>query len=201
MSGCHSDRSVHVPIGTLSLTLTGLAVAGIAVLATQVTGVPGGDAPPSGVIIASTAAIERGNSSGGIAAAGPMFTSGFEDTAGDSNCMTAPFNGNGYIGGGGSGDPQNCTWHASTNAQPGYIQPHIDASAPNTGLQHLRFQHDPNQPIGDTAFAAVTGVRNWAFSDDFSAGFMRDSDLLCFCHYRHRINGSSCLSFDLHIRR
>ena len=82
MSGCPSDRSVHVPVGTLSLTLTGLAVAGIAVLATQVTGVPGGDAPPSGVIIASTAAIERGNSSGGIAAAGPMFTSGFEDTAG-----------------------------------------------------------------------------------------------------------------------
>ena len=141
MSGCPSDRSVHVPVGTLSLTLTGLAVAGIAVLASQVAGVPSGDAPPSGSIIASTAAIEPGSSSmGGIASGGVQFSSGFEDTPADSNCMDAPFNGNGYIGGGGSGAPQNCTWHASTSAQPGYIQPHIDASLPNTDLQHLRFQ-------------------------------------------------------------
>jgi len=65
----------------------------------------------------------------------------------------------GYIGGGGSGQPQNCDWHASASAQPGFTWPRVLDVDPLTGLQHLRFQYDPAQP-------QTIGSRNWAFSDN-----------------------------------
>ncbi len=136
-----SGRSVHVPVGTLSHILACLVAAGIAVPAIQVIG---------------------DSSIGGIAAGGIQFSSGFE--VADNNCSTT-LNGNGYIGGGGSGAPQNCDWHTSSAAQSTYTEPHIDDAMPHTGLQHLRLQYDPNQPTGDPDHAADPGVRNWAFSD------------------------------------
>ena len=83
MSGCQFNRSVPVPVGTLSLTLAGLAAAGIAIMVTSpVIGVDGDDPPPSGgPIVASTAAVMFGGSSvgGGIASAGPVqYFSSFE---------------------------------------------------------------------------------------------------------------------------
>jgi hypothetical protein len=113
--------------------------------------------------VASDAAIEPGDAAGGLAGgagAAVQFFSGFEPP-----CSTT-LNGNGYVGGGGSGAPQNCDWHASTAAQPGYIEPHIDDLAPRTDAQHLRFQYDPNQPSGSSDQTADPGQRNWAFSDD-----------------------------------
>ncbi len=67
----------------------------------------------------------------------------------------------GYIGGGGSGVPQNCEWHASNGANnnPPPTQPSIDNSNPFAGAQHLHFEFDPSQLSGDSA-------RNWAFSDN-----------------------------------
>ena len=38
-----------------------------------------------------------------------------------------------YIGGGGSGEPQNCVWHTSTGAAPGYSQPVIADNRPRMG--------------------------------------------------------------------
>jgi hypothetical protein len=112
--------------------------------------------------VASKAAIEPGDAAGGLAGgagSAVQFFSGFEPP-----CSTT-LNGNGYVGGGGSGDPQNCDWHASTGAQPGYQEPHIDDIAPWTGAQHLRFQYDPNQPSGSSDQTSQPGQRNWAFTD------------------------------------
>ena len=69
----------------------------------------------------------------------------------------------GYIGGGGSGVPQNCEWHASNGVidAPPPTQPVIDHSNPFAGEQHLHFEFDPFQPSGPAA-------RNWAFSDNIA---------------------------------
>ncbi|MHC4415524.1 MAG: hypothetical protein ACYS0G_09590 [Planctomycetota bacterium] len=103
-------------------------------------------------IWAEEAEAVRRRGGGGLAGFEPFF-SGFEPP-----CDTG-LNGNGYIGGGGSGLPQNCDWHASNSAQSTYRQPHIDDVNPLTDLQHLRFQYDPNQP-------STPSARNWAFNDD-----------------------------------
>ena len=68
-----------------------------------------------------------------------------------------------YIGGGGSGVPQNCEWHASNNVNdnPPPTQPIIDNSNPFVGEQHLHLEFDPAQPSGPAA-------RNWAFSDNIA---------------------------------
>jgi hypothetical protein len=114
------------------------------------------DPPSSGQQLMSIKAVEgtgqRFSVGGGIAGF-PTFFSGFEPPC------DPDLHGNGYIGGGGSGLPQNCDWHTSTGAMPNYRQPHIDTVNPLTDLQHLRFQHDPNQP-------QTSSSRNWAFSDD-----------------------------------
>ncbi|MCZ6651644.1 MAG: hypothetical protein O7D91_01260 [Planctomycetota bacterium] len=69
----------------------------------------------------------------------------------------------GYIGGGSSGVPQNCEWHASNSVVPGATMPIIASGHPGggdpPGEQHLHFEFDPSQPSGPTA-------RNWAFSDN-----------------------------------
>jgi len=55
MSGCPSERSLRVPIGTFTLTLVALAAAGLAVLAAN----QASDATPSGgAIITLTGATE-----------------------------------------------------------------------------------------------------------------------------------------------
>ena len=87
--------------------------------------------------VESDAAIEPGEAAGGLAGgagAAIQFSSGFEPP-----CSTT-LNGNGYIGGGGSGRPQNCNWHTSTGAQPTYIQPHID----DAGAWCARGHHSQN---------------------------------------------------------
>jgi hypothetical protein len=93
---------------------------------------------------------------GGAAPAGPgEFESGFEPP-----CFL------GFIGGGGSGEPQNCDWHASAAAFPGMEQPEIEDDNPLTGAQHLHFEYDPNQASGSPDLTADPDSRNWAFSDD-----------------------------------
>ena len=69
----------------------------------------------------------------------------------------------GYIGGGGSGVPQNCEWHASNGVidAPPPTHPVIDHSNPFAGEQHLHLEFDPFQPSGPAA-------RNWAFSDNIA---------------------------------
>ena len=42
--------------------------------------------------------------------------------------------------------------------------PVISNSAPASGEQHLRFQHDPGQETGNINLAADLNSRNWAFS-------------------------------------
>ncbi len=74
MSGCSSERSLRVPVGTLTLTLVGLAAAAIAVLAAN----QASDAPPSGsAITASTTAIDS------AAPASPPAVSGSRQAATD----------------------------------------------------------------------------------------------------------------------
>ena len=79
--------------------------------------------------------------------AGDSFISGFEPP-----CFI------GYIGGGGSGQPQNCNWHASNNAPTTSTQPTIIDLNPFSGNQHLHFEFDPGQNVG--------APRNWAFTDN-----------------------------------
>ncbi|MCH8853524.1 MAG: hypothetical protein IID41_12865, partial [Planctomycetes bacterium] len=67
----------------------------------------------------------------------------------------------GYIGGGGSGQPQNCNWHASNGCDENCTQPTIIASNPFNGDQHLHFEFDPGQLGGASA-------RNWAFTDSIA---------------------------------
>ncbi|MHC5113613.1 MAG: hypothetical protein ACYTGP_04200 [Planctomycetota bacterium] len=89
----------------------------------------------------------------------PPFVSGFEAPC-SPDANTPP----GYIGGGGSGQPQQCEWGASTGAPATASSPVISAAAPATGAQHLRFRHDPGQATGDINLAADLNSRNWAFS-------------------------------------
>ncbi|MBT8487175.1 MAG: hypothetical protein HKO59_13470 [Phycisphaerales bacterium] len=84
------------------------------------------------------------------------FESGFEPEEG---CAI------GYIGGGGSGEPQNCVWRASTSVPIGATMPVIADTLPATGSQHLHFEHDPVQASGSPDLAADPASRNWAFSE------------------------------------
>lgn len=94
--------------------------------------------------------VVEGAPPGGAPGEGGGFESGFEPP-----CFV------GYIGGGGSGDPQNCDWRASLSARPGYQQPTITDTNPRRGRQQLHFEHDPNQPFG-------LDSRNWAFSEEIT---------------------------------
>ncbi len=91
----------------------------------------------------------RSDKQGGlrVAMGTDSFSSGFEPP-----CFI------GYIGGGGSGQPQNCNWRASNNVQGDPTQPTIMNFNPLNGTQHLHFEFDPGQLSGAQA-------RNWAFSD------------------------------------
>jgi hypothetical protein len=121
---------------------------------------------PTNPIVDRMSHAALGGSAGSALTGAQSFCVTSDPSAGFEPPCDATLGGTGYIGGGGSGAPQNCSWHTSTSAEPGYSWPRVQTTNPLSGLQHLRFEYDAAQPTGLPDQAADPGSRNWAFSDD-----------------------------------